>query len=60
MLHVTDLIGGSIFLDVNFRSGDRRVVGLETFLEGARGEGWIVMISIACVFKKVYETTAQR
>ena len=37
----------------NLRSGERRVVGSETILEGARGEGWIVMLAIACVFKKV-------
>jgi hypothetical protein len=30
------------------------VVGSETFLEGARGEGWVVVISIACVFKKKF------
>ncbi len=40
--------------------GDRWAVGLETFLEGARGEGLFVKTSIACVFKKVYETTARR
>ncbi len=41
-------------------SGERRMVGSEIFLEGARGEGWIAMILIACDFKKVYETTALR
>jgi hypothetical protein len=45
---------------MRYLSGERRLVGLETFLEGARGESWIVMIFIACVFKKVYETTALR
>jgi hypothetical protein len=46
--------------DQYLSSGERRVVGSETFFEGARGEGYIAATSIACVFKKVYETTALR
>ena len=49
-----------VYLTRKISSGECDVIVSGIFLEGARREGWIVMVSIACVFKNVPEAITSR